>query len=432
LVAIAAANGMKIHHMDVATAFLNAPLTPIDGQDVHLELPDGCEELGLGSVVRVFRALYGFKQSPREWNLVLHQYLVDQGFTQSSADPCVYFRGDNNDKLFIGIFVDDLFICGNKEATILEYKATMKSNFKMTDLGLLTWYLGMHFSQDSTGIAIDQSQYIVQKLDTFNFSKWSVSTPLLVNFQDLLDNDDGILEPQFQYRSAVGSLIHLMRSTRPDIAVAVSIVSRYLDRPTKLHCDMVRRIYQYLARTPDVGLFYKSEAQKPLTLTSYSDASYANSVESRSISGYAVLLSGGLVSWYSHTQPVVALSTAESEYIAITDTAKEVVWFKLLLRELGYPQGNVTIWEDNQAAIKISKNPQDHKRTKHIQIRYHYIRDQIRDQIFHLEYVPTESQLADMFTKGLYGPRLRYLMECLGIQSIKQNQVSKGQLSVDT
>ena len=429
LAAIAAAKGMKIHHMDVATAFLNAPLTKIDGNDVHLELPAGCNELGLGDVVRVFRALYGFKQSPREWNQVLHQRLLDLGFSQCIADPCIYYKGT---ELYVGIFVDDLFIVGSNPSIINDFKTKMKERFKMTDLGLLTWYLGMHFTQTDEGIAIDQSQYIAQKLSTFNFSKWTVATPLLVNFQDLLDNDDGIAERNFPYRSAVGSLIHLMRSTRPDIAVAVSIVSRYLDRPTKVHCDMVRRIYQYLAQSQNVGLVYKTISKEPLTLVSYSDASYANSYDSRSISGYGILLCGTLVSWYSHTQPVVALSTAEAEYISITDTAKEIVWFKLFLKELGYEQSKVVLFEDNEAAIKITKNPQDHKRTKHIQVRYHYVRDQLREGVFKLVYVPTEHQLADLFTKGMYGPRLRFLMGQLGILPISPSQVSEGQLSMAT
>ena len=259
-----------------------------------------------------------------------------------------------------------------------------------------------------------------------------MSTPLLVNFQDLLDNDDHVVERNFPYRSAVGSLIHLMRSTRPDIAVAVSIVSRYLDRPTKVHCDMVRRIYQYLAQSSSLGLVYKKHSNDPLTLVAYSDASYANSIDSRSISGYGVLLCGALVSWYSHTQPVVALSTAESEYIGLTDTAKEIVWFKLFMHELGYSQSKVVIYEDNEAAIKITKNPQYHKRTKHIQVRYHYIRDQLRDGVFQLEYIPTEHQLADMFTKGLYGPRLRFLRGQLGILPITTIQESEGQLSLST
>ena len=208
-----------------------------------------------------------------------------------------------------------------------------KARFKMSDLGLLTWYLGMHCIQFPQSISIDQTQYISSKIEAFNFTKWECGTLLLFNFQELLDNDEGALESAFPYRYAVGSLIHVMRSTRPDIAVAVSIVSRYLDCPTKVHCNLVPRIYQYLSRTKDIGLILKDGIT---TRVRYSDASYANSYEARSISGYALMLGDTVVTRYSHTQPIVALSTAEAEYVALTDLAKEVVWIKLLLKPLKY------------------------------------------------------------------------------------------------
>jgi hypothetical protein len=146
LAAISAAKNLKIHHMDVETAFLNAKLTKIgaDDSEVLLELPPGCESLEMGNIVKVFRALYGFKQSPREWNRVLHDFLINHGFTQTRADPCLYTRGKT---LFVAIFVDDLFICGENDSELGEFKTKMKSTFKMTDLGLLTWYLGIHFNQ---------------------------------------------------------------------------------------------------------------------------------------------------------------------------------------------------------------------------------------------------------------------------------------------
>ena len=215
-----------------------------------------------------------------------------------------------------------------------------------------------------------------------------------------------------------------MHGTRPDIAVAVSVLSRYLDRPTTLHCYMVKRVYRHLMANLRVGLhkIRKLEANTgshaAINITCYSDASYANSYDSRSMSGFGILLSGSLISWYSHTQSVVALSTAEAEYIALTDIAKKVVWMKLLLSELGHPQADVVVFEDNQASIRIAKNPQDHKRTKHIRPHYHYIRDQIKDGILRLEYIPTQNQLADIFTKALNGPRLRALRTQLGIALI--------------
>jgi hypothetical protein len=162
-----------------------------------------------------------------------------------------------------------------------------------------------------------------------------------------------------------------------------------------------------------------------LELFGVCDASFANSFDSKSLSGYGFLLSGALVSWYAHTQPVVALSTAEAEYIAVTDAAKEVVWLKLLLKELGYPQSNVKILEDNEATIKISKNPQDHRKTKHIQVKYHFVREQIRNEEFHLEYVRTRDQIGDIFTKGVFGPRLRSILIKLGV--VRRGSVSEGE-----
>jgi hypothetical protein len=348
----------------------------------------------------------------------------EDAFTQTKADPCIYIK----DNLMVGIFVDDVFICGKDDHEISNFKTSVQKRFKMTDLGLLTWYLGMHFVQNPDSITIDQHQYTLSKLKQFRVGNVGCATPLIPVFQIALDSDSGELDIVFPYRSAVGSLIHLMRSTRPDIAVAVSVVSRYLDKPTLLLCNMVRRIFNYLAKN-EYSLLY-TRCDDNLELVGYSDASFANSEKSRSISGFAFLLSGSLISWYSHTQPVVALSTSEAEYMAVTDAAKEVIWLKLLLSELGYPQGNVKILEDNQATIKISKNPQDHKRTKHIQVKYHYIRDQIKANEFHLEYVSTQDQLADIFTKGLSGSRHRLILKNLGL--IRRGSVTGSELKYDS
>ena len=140
LAAIAAAEEMSIHHIDVETAFLNSYLTKLGSEDDLLELPPGCDSLELGKVVKVFRALYGFKQSPREWIQVVDKYLREQNFTQSVADPCIYYKGT----LYVAAYVDDLFICGKSTDEIHKFKVAMKSRFKMIDLGRLTWYLGMH------------------------------------------------------------------------------------------------------------------------------------------------------------------------------------------------------------------------------------------------------------------------------------------------
>lgn len=204
-----------------------------------------------------------------------------------------------------------------------------------------------------------------------------------------------------------------MSGTRFDIAAAVSIVSRFLDKPKKIHCNMVRRIFWYLRGSIDNKLLYERNSE--MSLSGYVDSSYANLENYASLSGYAFQLGTGIISWQSSRQPVIALSSAEAEYIALTPAVQEVIWLKQILNELGYPQTNVPIYEDNQSCILLARNPQDHKKTRHIQIRYHWIRQHLFDKTFNLQYCNTKSQKADMFTKGLFGPTLRIQCERLGM-----------------
>lgn len=263
---------------------------------------------------------------------------------------------------------------------------------------------------------MDQTQYLKDKLDKFNFGDDGASSPLSNDFLQQIENAPDDYEPNFPYRSAVGSLMYAMVSTRPDIATAVSVVSRYLHKPKKIHCDMVRKIFKYIKSNNEIGLYYDHSGNRELI--GYVDASYANGINCHSISGYGFMLAGALISWNSQHQPIVALSTAEAEYIAVTPASQEGIWLILLLKNLGFPQETVVIMEDNQACIALSKNPQDHKRTKHIQVRYHFIREQIRDGKFSLKYCPTKSQLADMFTKGLPGKTLRNLRAGFGLKKL--------------
>ena len=286
-------------------------------------------------------------------------------------------------------------------------------------LGKLTWYLVIHFIQSETGIVLHQRQYILDKITQLNLPEWGCSTPLTVDFMTLLEDDNNERDASFPYRSAVGSLIHFMRCTRPDIAAAVSVVSRYLDNPTKVHCGIVKRIYQYLRTNPSHGLHYQYRKDDALNITGFCDSSYANSIEMKSMAGYAILLGNCLVSWNSHTQGVVALSSAEAEYMALTEVAKEVIWFKGFTSELKIAPATPVIYEDNQSAISLAKNPKDHKRTKHINVRFHFIRDLLKRNRFTIQYVPTVDQLADLFTKAISGPKMRALMTRLGILKVQ-------------
>ena len=265
---------------------------------------------------------------------------------------------------------------------------------------------------------MDQVQFLKNKLVEFDsfVGAGGSSSPLPLDYLDLLRNEQLLKseEPNFPYRQMVGSLMYAMIGTRPDLATAIGIVCRYLQNPKKIHCELVRHIYRYVRSNLEFKLQY-SPSERPLQLVGYADASYANGVDFKSTSGYAYMLGNCLVSWYSGKQSVVAQSSAEAEYYAAVKAANEAIWFQDLLNELGFPQSATTIYEDNQACIALSKNPQDHKRTKHIQVKYHVLRNYVKNGQVLLKYCSTKDQLADQFTKIVSGQKLRDGLRKLGL-----------------
>lgn len=240
-------------------------------------------------------------------------------------------------------------------------------------------------------------------------------TPLDPQFQRLLikAEDSEEMEPGFPYREIVGSLMYAATGTRPDILTAVGIASRFCSNPKKVHCEMVRQILYYLKQYPEYSLDYQEENNPEIL--GYSDASWGNNEDYSSISGYLFLLGKSLISWSSKKQPVVALSSTEAEYVAASSAVQEALWLRSLMNELRFHQKCVKIYEDNEACINLSKNPQEYKRTRHIQVKYHMIRACVKEGIVELIYCPTKDQLADFLTKGVTGSRLNELISKIGI-----------------
>jgi hypothetical protein len=411
LMAIAASKKYQITQDDVKTAFLHSDLEI----GMWMKNPEG------QGFVYLEKALYGLKQAPLEWNETLNAYLVESGFSRSSADHCIYTKAIEGHTYYVGVYVDDLLTVGKDTAHIENIRASFRKRFKMSGGGNAEWYLSMNIEQaEDFSITLNQSQYIKQKLfefkDFLGHESKQCKSPLAPNFQEkLLEAENSQdYEPEFPYRSMVGSAMFAMLGTRFDIATAVSVVSGFLDKPKKIHCEMVRQIFWYLRGTMDHKLHYK--ANSDLKLTGYVDASYANGAGYRSMSGHGFKLGDCLISWYSTRQSIVALSTMESEYIALTPAVQEVIWLKQLLEDLGCPQNTITLYEDNQACIKLSFNPQqNHKRSRHIQVRFHWVKDMLKDKVFRLEYCKTNSQLADVFTKGYFGQQMKTSREALGL-----------------
>ena len=366
------------------------------------------------------KCIYGLKQSPREFNAVVHQFLMKEGFQQNPSDSCVYLKHSNGDLLVVAVYVDDIITAG-KGLSLSKFRQNLHAQFEMEDGGDLNWYLGIRFTEGLDGSRfMDQNLYVNQKLNFFKDfigpTSLQRSSPLPSNVQQLLEEAaiSNETEADFPYREMVGSLMYAMVGTRFDLTYAVSIVSQFLHCPKKIHCDLVRHIYQYLRSYPSGKLLYQRGAD--LTLVGWVDAGYANNFEYSSTSGYVMTLGGSAISWHSKIQPTHALSAAESEYIAAVNAGKECLWWKQFLKPFNLAQSTITLYEDNQAAIALTKNPQFHNRTKHIQVQYHWIREKVAEKEFALQYISTKKQLADMFTKSLPGHSLRPLVRNLGLE----------------
>ena len=419
LLAIAAAEGYTVQQMDVKTAFLNGELE----EEIYMQQPEGTAKPGEEHLVwRLHRALYGLKQAPRVWYRRLDQQLTEMGFERCDADYSVYVH--HGQHVILVVYVDDLIITGPDEP-VFATKAKLAEVFDMTDLGDVHWLLGMEISRDRAGIHISQERYIRELLERFGMNDCKpASTPMQVGLP-LTDNMSPTTDKQrnemavVPYRSAVGSLMYAMVATRPDIAAAVSAVSRYMGNPGPEHWTAVKRIMRYLKGTAAWVLTLGSDV--PLQLVGYCDADWGGGDLDgrRSTTGYVFSLGSGSIVWSSKRQPTVALSTTEAEYMATTNAAREAVWLRRLLGELGYEPTEATVlYSDNQGSIRLAHNPVNHSRTKHIDVQHHFVRELIESKEVALRYCPSDANVADVLTKPLQRDKHVHCAQALGLRLV--------------
>ena len=417
VIALASKNGLKLHQMDITTAFLNGDLE----EEVYMEQPKGFVAEGQERLVcRLRKSIYGLKQSSRCWNRALDAQLKLMGFEQSMSDPCIYTSETKSDGLFIlAVYVDDILVAGKSEQKIALVKADLGKRFELKDMGELHYFLGVSVRQHPRGTWIGQPAFTQAVIEKFGMGECrSVNTPVTPGTKLLKATEQSEIVDATLYQSAVGSLLYLSGWTRPDIAFAVNQVVRFCSSPTKEHWTAVKRILRYLKGTPNYGLMYSRSVDRDHTLIGYSDADWAGDVNDRkSTSGYLFMMSGAAVSWKSQKQMCVALSTAEAEYVALAAAAQEATWLRKLMENLHNSQVEpITIYEDNQSAICIARNPHCHNKTKHVDIKYHYIRDKVQDATIELQYCPTNNMIADILTKGLTYDRFARLRTLSGVK----------------
>jgi hypothetical protein len=413
LLAIAAIYGLEIHQMDVVTAFLAGELE----EEIFMEQPEGFE---VGNkeddlVCRLRRSLYGLKQAPRVWNQRIRLFLKSIGFDQTYSDPCVYINKETD--IIIAMWVDDLIIFGKDMVSINNLKVQLNEEYEMKDLGELKYFLGIqvHRDRERKIIHINQSGYNRTILERYGMQNSKpASTPLATSARLVKATITDILTDQRGYQSIVGSIMYAMLATRPDLAQSIQQISQFSQNPTKTHEKAAKQALRYINGTIDEGITYNGNLG--LRLKAWSDASWGGEEGRKSVSGFVFTLAGGAITYSSKKQGSVALSTTESEYMALLHALKELIWLLRFLREIGYGIDNQNIiYTDNQGAIALAHNPEHHARTKHVDIQYHFVRNCVEDGTTRLEYCPTEDMVADGLTKALGPERLRKLARMMGM-----------------
>ncbi|KAI0992483.1 hypothetical protein K3495_g15702, partial [Podosphaera aphanis] len=403
--AIAAIFDLEIEQLDAVTAFLNSTA---DRNDIYAELPPNWWEPemipGVDYVCRLLKALYGLKQSPRLWQKHLRRCLEELGYTPLESDNCVYIH--RKDHLVVVSYVDDFLLLGKSKEVISKMKAKLAQKFQLEDLGPAHYFLGVRITRDRVKrcLWLTQDAYCRQILERFGMDNCRPSeTPMAPGYEVFLVPNTGqasVTEIK-EYQSKIGSLLYLAVHTRPDISYSVSVFSRYLTNPSLNHIKGVDRILRYIKGTINLGIMYDGTASDT-SLYCHSDSDWGgNKASRRSTGGSVFFLAGGVISASSKGQTSVALSSTEAEYYALTASIKELLWIQQLMRQMGYLGADVLstrVYGDNQGCLALSENPELHQRTKHIDIKHHFIRDHIDSGRVCPRYIPTNLMAADGLT----------------------------------
>lgn len=410
LLAMAVKNGMQIFQMDAETAFLQGDLH----ENVYMRQAQNYDDK-TGRVYRLKKAIYGLKQASRMWNIKLNETLLKDGFTRCKTDPCVYYKKG----IVLAVYVDDFLILYRKDDELAKLRQMLHAHFNMKDIGLASSCLGINIKQGSDFIEIDQSHYVKQILKRFGMEKCkSAPTPSDLNqkLSITMFNEENSLVGKVPYQEIIGSLLYLSGATRPDIAFAVNDLSRFNNNHSEPHWKALKRILRYLRGSINLKIRYERTANNKII--AFSDADWGADIDKRrSCTGYVIKMTGGAVSWCSQRQPIVALSSTESEYIALSTAVREILWIKQLSRECDeYAQNGVEIFCDNQSAINIGEVEAYRQRSKHIDIRFHHIREQIEKGVIALKYIETEKMVADLLTKAVPRQKTEFCRIGMGAQ----------------
>jgi hypothetical protein len=425
--ALAAKHDWHVHKMDVKTAFLNGDLE----EDIYMQpLPGQLTPVDMdGYVWKLNRSLYGLKQSPRNWNAMLHSYLISQKFQRLESDHGCYIRGKGADMTIITVYIDDMLFFSLNLSLMTDIKRHLGTRFDMVDFGEAKSILGIKIDRNRVQgtIHLTQTDKIENLISEYNQSAaMGRNTPLEpgTRFSKGMcpQTDSEITDMKmFPYRAVIGSLMHIMVCTRPDIAAAVGILSRFMENPGKQHWNGVMRIIQYLKKTKTTGLTFNRLSTSDIY--GFCDSDWAGDIDdNKSTTGWVFIYGGAAISWQSKKQKSTAQSSCEAEYYAAGMAGNEVSWLKSILSELGFMTNSpIVVSSDSQSAMSLAANPVWHEKSKHIATRWNAIRELIHDKTLKLAKIQTDFQIADSLTKAVAGPKVKFCREGMGLRPTPTN-----------
>lgn len=433
--AIAAAEDLEVQQFDISTAFLNSDLP----ETVYMRQPQGYAQGTL--VCDLHKAIYGLKQSPRAWHRTLRSKLLAAGFVSSDADPSMFLlRHVDGRQVLSIIYVDDGLVAGRTHADVQAVMAVLQSCFECRLFGEPRSFLNLTIVRNRSArtLTISQEDYTQALLQDFgsHLRPGCSAVPWPTALRLRADSGEPMREDSQLYAQLIGSLMHLQVCTRPDIAVAVCTLSRYVRAPRQPHWEAALHVLRYLRGTPSSGITYGVAGPgtpQRAPLSAYTDADHGGSLDDRrSTSGTVVTLHGGAVVWRCKLQKTPALSTSEAEYQAAAQAARELLWLRTLMRELdlgadgralaaggvSVDTAPVEIYCDNTSVLSLLRNPQSTERSKHIDILHHFARDRVQSGQLVFLFCASKDNLADCMTKALSAPRLRTCLRGLGMCSV--------------
>jgi len=433
--ALAVQHKLELHQLDVTTAYLNG----IINEEIYMEIPELLEEMlpemiseckistlqnmamkmlnkmKSGEKVCILnKAIYGLKQAGRQWHLKLRQDLQGLGMQPLNDDTSVYTARRNEKLMIIVTYVDNLIIACNDRSWISEVKSRMKLSFHLRNLGRISHCLGFEFDQTEGRIFISPEGYAKSLLRKFGMDDCNPVSTLIDIAQKLNEPNKTLDEADYPFRELIGGLMYLSVSTRPDISYAVNSLSQFNNKFGKKHWSAAKRILRYLKGTLDYGLMY-TQTEEPVC--GYVNADWAGCVKDRkSYTGYLFKIANAATSWESRKQQTVALSSTEAEYMALANGVKKAMHVQRFVSEvLNELTSTITIYNDNQGSQKLAKNPVYHWRTKHIDVKHHFVREAVENNFVDLRYMPTKEMPADILTKGMPASAHRSCVMALGV-----------------